>query len=126
MTHREDSQVYGFCRLDEMQSIATQFIEVRIFLMLLLTQGEKLDCSAFIIDTDAAEPKSEVRDLGHFLARDLSMTSHVTGLMRTSFSILRQLRSVSRSLTQDVTRQLVQSLILRRIDFCNVAFAGLL
>src|SRR6218665_3610296 len=36
-----------------------------------------------------------------------------------------QLRSVSRSLTQDVTRHLVQSLILSRIDYCNVAFAGL-
>src|SRR6218665_2200811 len=49
----------------------------------------------------------------------LSMTSHITGLVRTSFfAILRQLRSVSRSLTQDATCQLVQSFIL------NVAFAG--
>ena len=32
---------------------------------------------------------------------------------------------MSRSLTQDVTRHLVQSLILSRIDYCNVAFAGL-
>src|SRR6218665_701254 len=58
------------------------------------------------------------------------MTSHITGLVRTSFAILRhvQLRSVSRSLTQDAshaTRHLVQSLILSRIDYCNVAFAGL-
>ena len=29
------------------------------------------------------------------------MTSHITGLVRTSFAILRQLRSVSRSLTRD-------------------------
>src|SRR6218665_1922027 len=34
-------------------------------------------------------------------------------------------RSLSRSLTQDATRHLVQSLILSRIDYCNVAFAGL-
>src|SRR6218665_2209180 len=53
------------------------------------------------------------------------MSSHVTGLVRASFAILRQLRSVSRSLTQDVTRHLVQSLILSRIDYCNVAFVGL-
>ena len=37
----------------------------------------------------------------------------------------RQLRPVSRSLTQDATHHLVQSLILSRIDYCNVAFAGL-
>src|SRR6218665_3970437 len=46
-------------------------------------------------------------------------------LVRTSFAILRQLRSVSRSLTRDATRHLVQSLILSRIDYCNVAFASL-
>ena len=53
------------------------------------------------------------------------MTSHITVLVSTSFAILRQLRSVSRSLTQDATRHLVQSLILSRIDYRNVAFDGL-
>ena len=51
--------------------------------------------------------------------------SHIMGFVRTSFAILRQLRSVSWSLTQDATRHLVQSLILSRIDYCNVAIAGL-
>src|SRR6218665_1376910 len=54
------------------------------------------------------------------------MTSHITKLARTSFAILRQLRSVSRFFTQDATRHLVQSLILSRIDYCNVTFTGLL
>src|SRR6218665_2958307 len=69
--------------------------------------------------------KNEVRDLSLILDRDLSMSSHITGLVRTSFAILRQLTSVSRSLAQDATCHLVQSLILSRIDHCNVAFAGL-
>src|SRR6218665_1397748 len=86
---------------------------------------KRLDCCPFVIGADSVEPKVEGRDLGLILDRDLSMSSHVTGLVRTSFAILRQLRSVSRSLTQDVTRHLVQSLILSRIDYCNVAFAGL-
>jgi len=86
---------------------------------------EKLDPNPFIIGVDAVEPKNEVRDLGLILDSDLSMTTHITGLVRTSFGILRQLRSVSRSLTQDVTRHLVQSLVLSRIDYCNVAFVGL-
>ena len=61
------------------------------------------------------------------LINDLSMSSHVTGLVRTSFAILRQLRSVSRSLTLDVTRHLVQSnpepnrLLQRRL--CRLATA---
>ena len=74
---------------------------------------------------DSIQPKNEVRDLGLLLGRNLAMTSHITSLVRTSFAILRQLTSVSRSLTQVATRHLVQSLILSRIDYCNVAFAGL-
>jgi len=95
------------------------------------TKVDRLDCSPFIIGVDAVEPKVKVSDLGLTLDRDLSMLSHVTGLVRTSFVILRQLRSsgwlrsVSRSLTQDVTSHLVQSLILSWIDYCNVALAGL-
>src|SRR6218665_2345954 len=40
-------------------------------------------------------------------------------------SMSSQLRSVSRSLPQDVSRHPVQSLILSRINYCNVAFGGL-
>src|SRR6218665_432081 len=62
---------------------------------------ERLDCCPFVIGADSVKPKVEVCDLGLILDRDLSMSSHVTELVRTSFAILRQLRSVSRSLTQD-------------------------
>src|SRR6218665_996692 len=50
-----------------------------------------LDCNPFVIGADAVQPKNEVRDLGLVLDRDLTMTSHITGLVRTSFAILRQL-----------------------------------
>src|SRR5688572_21209788 len=86
---------------------------------------EKLDRNPFVIGTDAVKTKNEVCNLSLFLDSDLSVMSYITGLVRTSFAILRQLRSVSRSLTQDVTRHPVQSLVLSRIDYCNVAFAGL-
>src|SRR6218665_850043 len=65
-----------------------------------------LDCNPFVIGADAVQPKNEVLDLCLILDRDLSMTSHITGLVRISFGILRQ---NPRSLTQDATRRLVQS-----------------
>src|SRR6218665_563594 len=107
-----------------MQSTAAQFIQVRIHLVFLLTQGEKPRLQPFChwCRCDTTEERGPC--LGLILDRDLSMTSHITGLVRTSLAILRQLRSVSRSLTQDATRHLVQSLILSRIDYCNVAFTG--
>src|SRR6218665_1066530 len=100
-----------------MQSTAAQFIQVRVHLVFLLSHTETpIDCNPFVIGADAVQPRR---------MRDLSMMSHITGLVRTSFANLRQLRSVSRSLTQDATRHLVQSFILSRIDYCNVPFAGL-
>ena len=108
-----------------MQSTAAQFIQVGVHLVFLLTQGENLDCNPFVIVADGVQPKNEVRDLSLILDRDLSVTSHITGFVRTNLAILRQLRPVSRSLTQDGTRHLVQSLILSRIDYSSVAFAGL-
>src|SRR6218665_2932542 len=88
---------------------------------------KNLDCNPFVIGGDAVELRNEVRYLGLILNWNLSMMSHITVLVRTSFVIIhvRQLTSVSRSLTQDATRHLVQNLILNRIDYCNVAFAGL-
>ena len=108
-----------------MQWTAAQFIQFRIHLVFLLSQIEKPKLQLFVIGADAVQPKNKVRDLGLILDKDLSMTSHITRPVRISFAILRQLRSVSRSLIQDATHHLVQSLILSRIDYCNVAFAGL-
>src|SRR6218665_2361308 len=145
--YADDSQVYGFCRpnstdVQHLRSISTSCINDIAGWMkcnrLQLNSSKSefiwcsssrrlkhLDCNLFVIGADAVQPKNEVRDLGLVLERDLTMTSHITGLVRTSFAILRRLRSVSRSLTQDATRHLVQSLILSRIDYCNVAFASL-
>ena len=86
---------------------------------------KNLDCKTFVIGASAVQPKNEIHNLSLIFERGLSMTSYITGLVRTSFAILRQLRSVFRSLTQDATHHLVQNLILNRIDYCNVAFAGL-
>jgi len=53
----------------------------------------------------------------------LSMTSHIMWPVTTSFVILRQLRIVYRFLKQDSSHHLVRSLILSRIDYCNVALS---
>lgn len=67
----------------------------------------------------------EVRDLRLFPPdRNPSMPGFVTD-HGTIFEILRQLRSVSWSLTQGATCNLVQSVILGQIEYCNVALAGL-
>src|SRR6218665_677368 len=82
---------------------------------LSLCRVEKPYCNPFVIGTDAVQPKNKGCDLVRILDRELSMTSHIMGLVRASFAILRQLRSVSRSLMQNATRHLVESLILSQL-----------
>jgi len=61
-------------------------------------------------------PVSVVRDLGVYLDADLSMRAHITATVRTCFAVLRQIRSVRRSLTPDA--------VLTLLDFCCSTLAG--
>src|SRR6218665_421554 len=89
-------------------------------------RGGKLDHSTFLIGGDAVEPRNEVCDIGLILDGDLPMTSHVTGRGRTSNPKTAEVCfSVSDTGCHHATRHLVLSLILSRIDYSNVAFAGL-
>ena len=45
-------------------------------------------------------PVQSVRDLGEYLNTDVSLTTHVTAVVRSCFASLRQIRSVRRSLPQ--------------------------
>ena len=53
------------------------------------------------------------------------MSARVSDIMRTCYYHLRQIRSVRRSLTGDVARSLVQSLICSRLDYCNSLLFGI-
>ena len=115
--YADDSQAYDFCRpnstdVQHLRSVSKSCISDIADWMkcnrLQLNSSKSefiwcsssrrlkyLDCNPFVIGADAVQPKNEVRDLGLVLDRDLTMTSHITGLVRTSFAILGQLRSVS-------------------------------
>ena len=53
------------------------------------------------------------------------MTSHVTRSVSTCFAVLRQLRTIRRSVSRPVIQSLVVSLVLSRLDYCNVTLAGI-
>ena len=78
-----------------------------------------------MIGTDAVVLAAAVRNLGLYMDNDLSMQALITSLLKACFSILRQLKSVSRSLPRNTTRRLVQCFFSSHIDYCNVAFSGL-
>ena len=60
-----------------------------------------------------------------FIDADLSMRSHVQRTVASCFAVLRQLRSVRRSVPSPVFQTLIVSLVLTKLDFGNAALAGL-
>lgn len=84
-----------------------------------------ISSSAFHVGNDSVQTSSAVRDLGLHIDSDLSMKAHISILVRTCFGILRGLKSIRRSLPSDTTKLLMHSFITSRVDYCNVAFAGL-
>ena len=57
--------------------------------------------------------------LGVRLDSRLTFTPHVQCLARRCFYYLRQIRTVRRSLTTDLTKSLVHALIASRLDYCT-------
>jgi len=69
-------------------------------------------------------PASSVRDLGIYMDSDTSMKTHISRTMSSCFAVLRQIRSISRSVSQQTLQSLVESLVLTRLDYGNAMLAG--
>jgi len=71
------------------------------------------------VETDFVTPSAAVRDLGINLVSDKSLSSHVKKTVSKCFAVLRQLRSIRRSMSRPVVQSLVTSLVLSRLDYGN-------
>jgi hypothetical protein len=143
--YADDTQVYGFCppsSADQLQMCMSACIDdVASWmssnrLQLNAAKTEVLWCSSarrqsqrptslFRVCNDHVTPSAVVRDLGIYLDSDVSMRSQVARTVSHCFSILRQLRSIRRSLTRSVFQSLVVALVLTRLDYGNATLAGL-
>jgi len=75
-----------------------------------------------IIDNTPLPCVNKVRDLGVYLDSDMLMVSHITQSAR--FAKLRQIHSVRRSLTIIALSSLITSLIMTKVNYCNIPLAG--
>ena len=70
-------------------------------------------------------PSVSVKNLGVVLDSNLNFKHHVNSLVKNCNFHIRNLYAVRRYLSKDILITLVQSLIVSRIDYCNVLFLGL-
>jgi len=53
------------------------------------------------------------------------MRTHITHVLSSCYSALREIRSIMRSLSSHALNALVTALVHSRLDYCNIVFAGL-
>jgi len=85
----------------------------------------QLPRTALRVGNDFVLPSSSVRDLDIYLDSDASMKTHISKTVSCCFAVLRQIRSIRRSVTQQVVQSLVASLVLTRLDYGDATLAGL-
>ena len=66
-----------------------------------------------------------VRNLGVYMDSELSMKHHVIKIASACFYHIRRLRNIRHHVSKEVLKQLVTSIVLSRLDYCNAILAGL-
>ena len=87
----------------------------------------QLPADQLTVQSASIAPVESVRHLGvHLDCSDMSMHTHVTRLVGSCYGVLRQLRSIRRSLPRSALTTLVtSSFIMSKVDYCNAVLAGL-
>ena len=77
------------------------------------------------IDESEVQRSECVRNLGVFMDPTLSMRNHISTVCQSANYELRKIASIRKYLTFAAVVQLVSSLVLSRLDYCNALFVGL-
>jgi len=69
-------------------------------------------------------PVRTVPDLGVYTDADVTMSAHVTAIVKACFAALHQIGSVRRSLTCTTLLTLVHALMVTKLDYCSSVLSG--
>jgi hypothetical protein len=143
-TYVDDTKIYGSCapsETSELQERLTACIsDVAAWmranrLQLNTAKTELLWCASnrrkyqipqepLLVEAVTVTQASAVRDLGYYLDSDVSMWTHVMRTVYSCFAVLRQLRTVRRSVSRSVLRSMTVALVNKRLDYGNAGLAG--
>jgi hypothetical protein len=86
---------------------------------------KKLPSIELHVDGAVIRPSDCVRNLGTFMDKNLTMEKHINRLVSASFSYLRVISRVRRSLSRASCKLLINALVFSRIDYCGSLLVGI-
>jgi len=81
--------------------------------------------SSILLNGHSIRLADNVRNLGAMFDSTMNMSCFVSTLCKSLNHQLHKIGCIRQYLTTDVTKQLITSLVLSKIDYCNSLFAGL-
>src|ERR1043165_3262744 len=90
-----------------------------------LRRQHLLDGSTFALGDAEVHPADTIRNLGVHFDSCMTLTAHVSQLVRGCFYQLRRIKTIRKFIPTSTAVALVNSLIVSRVDYCNSLLAGL-
>ena len=84
----------------------------------------KIDIRVLPVTSVRVTVSDTARDLGVIINSRLTMADHVAAVCRSCYYQLRQLRSVTRSLSVEAVKAVVHTFISSCLDYCNSLLTG--
>ena len=143
--YADDTQIYGFCDPSDVDALQERLSvcidEVFSWMMsnrlqLNPSKTEVLWCSSarrqhqiptgpVRVGDTSVQPVRTVRNLGVYIDADVTMSAHVTAVVKACFAALHQIRSVRRSMTRTTLLTLVHALVVTEVDYCSSVLSGI-
>jgi len=141
--YADDTQLYGFTTTDNVQNLIDRITrcinDIGKWMLknklklnedkteILFIRGsacKDIDNINININGHEISAQTKIKNLGVVLDPDMSMKSHVSNLCKSLYLQLKKIGSIRKYLSVDVTKTLITSLILSRLDYCNSLLAG--
>ena len=87
-------------------------------------QLDKISCSSIRVGKAIVETVSDLRNLGSYFDRTMSMSKHIDQKCKSAFYQIYNISKIRGILDQESCEMLVHSLIFSHVDYCNALLYG--
>lgn len=144
-SYADDTQLYFYCSPDQSSNLAAKFssciADVKVWMsanrlklncekteVMWLTSKRRINVAPscpVVIDNSSILPTAGARSLGIFVNSTLDLRQHINNVCRRCYFVIRQLKTIRRSLPKDALKQLLHAFLFTHLDYCNSLYYGL-